>query len=255
MCQSQSGRNGVFRPCESTPSRGRLSSLASPAQAGGLTWSLTCPETSGSPSRSNRNPVREHLWGAASCSQVCEPPRKGTQLPQDRQVPGAGSWCEGSFCQPSSLCSAASCKAGAMSRSFLAGPGVTKAPSLLALVTLQSRRVGPHVDLVCLEPQIVLAAPALPCAGRGPGGHPGLGLRGWGKLDRDSGAPLCLAPTSSALALRGDQCREKLAHVASAHCGGQGRGCRQQDSSECPKTRLLSSSAQGEDRGFAIAKT
>lgn len=61
-----------------------------------------------------------------------------------------------------------------MSLSFLAGPVVTEAPSLLTLVTLQSQRVGPHVDVVCLEPQSVLAAPALPCAGRGPGATLGL---------------------------------------------------------------------------------
>lgn len=40
---------------------------------------------------------------------------------------------------------------------------------------------------------------------------------GLGKLDRDSGVPLCLAPTSSALALRGDWSRKKLVRMASAH--------------------------------------
>lgn len=51
----------------------------------------------------------------------------------------------------------------------------------------------------------------------GAGGGVARGHSGLGKLDRDSGAPLCLAPTSLALALRGDRSREKLVGVASAH--------------------------------------
>lgn len=80
-------------------------------------------------------------------------------------------------------------------------------------------------------------------------GHPGLGLRGWGKLDRDCGAPLCLARTSSALALRGDRSREKLAHVASPTVVVRGEAAASRTFLESPKPQLLSSSVQWEDGG------
>lgn len=97
MCQIQSVRIGVSGPpCWSARSRGPSPQPCQPrTQAGGLPWSPTCPQTSGSTSRLNRSYKRESTCGVLhpvpGFVSTPLPHCTGTPLTQGPQVPGARS--------------------------------------------------------------------------------------------------------------------------------------------------------------------